>query len=80
MRSHNKTAQAYYRVIDYLSDHGSITHQKACEIGGWNHATYHLARLCQRGDLKRKGYNKWTWAKPCCNLPLKQRRFCECRW
>jgi hypothetical protein len=51
------------RVLKYARKEGIISNERACEIGNWNQAWYHLSAMADAGLLKHAGYNLWTPAR-----------------
>jgi hypothetical protein len=57
------TLQARARVYEAARKRGIISSEKACEIGGWNQAWFHLNAMVKAGLMKRAGYNQWLPAR-----------------
>jgi len=56
---HPKTVRARERVLKEAKKTGIISNQRACYIGKWDQAWFHLNALRKAGLLRRVGYNQW---------------------
>jgi hypothetical protein len=59
MTKHSKSIAARERVLSEAREKGAITHERACIVGHWAQAGYHLRTLCRAGLLEKIGYNTW---------------------
>lgn len=60
-----KTVKARDKVLKEAKKIGVISSSRACKIGGFEQAWYHLQAMVKAGDLKHAGYNQW--------IPVKRR-------
>jgi len=51
------------RVLKYARKVGIISNERACEIGEWRQAWYHLEAMRKAGLLTHAGYNLWAPAR-----------------
>ncbi len=59
-RKHVGTDASRNRVLQYARKVGIISNERACKIGDWEQAWYHLNALREAGLLKHAGYNLWS--------------------
>lgn len=62
-RINGKAYAARARVLAEARRKGKITNERAKEIGGWQHAYYHLQILCRQKLLKHTDFGVWEPTK-----------------
>jgi hypothetical protein len=64
MTKRQKTAAARRRVLEEIWRKGTITHARACAVGGFAQARYHLTALAKAGLIEHDKFNSWRAVGP----------------
>lgn len=59
IKKRSLTAAARTRILLEVWTQGSITHARACTVGGFQQARHHLVALAKAGFIEHAGFNTW---------------------